>query len=105
MAGEAIEQVRGSLDALANSDTELARSIIISDRQIDRLRRDLVRYLKESIRRDPERLDAWLRLIDTARNLERVADHATNIAEAVIYMKEGTIVRHAGRRSGKPERD
>ncbi len=51
--------------------------------------------LKGEIRRDPERLNHWLRLINTARNLERIADHATSIAEAVVYLKEGDIVRHA----------
>jgi phosphate transport system protein len=50
--------------------------------------------LKDEIRRDPERLNAWLRLINTARNLERIADHASSIAEAVVYLKEGDIVRH-----------
>lgn len=103
LAAEAIGQVRDSLDALVKADTDLARAVIVSDRQIDKIRRAIVREIKESIRQDPERLDTWLRLMDTARNLERVADHATNIAEAVIYMKEGQIVRHAGRRS-KPKK-
>ncbi len=55
------------------------------------------------VRRDLERVDNWLRLINTARNLERIADHAKNIAEAVVYLKEGDIIRHVSeRRAGPP---
>jgi phosphate transport system protein len=94
MALEALAQVRECLDALVQSDAQHAREVIRSDRGIDRRRRTVIRVLKDAIRRDPDRLNAWLRLINTARNFERIADHATNIAESVIYMKEGDIVRH-----------
>jgi len=94
MATEALGQVHQSLDALTKNDGELARSVIVGDRRIDRLYRSVLKDLKQEIRRDPERLNTWLRLINTARNLERVADHATNIAESVVYLKEGEIVRH-----------
>jgi phosphate transport system protein len=95
---EVLAQVRDTLDALAKSDADLARAVIAGDRGIDRRRVVVVRELKDSIRRDPERVDTWLRLINIARNLERVADHATNIAEAVIYLKEGSIIRHVSDR-------
>ncbi len=94
MAAAALDQVRESLDALTESDVDLARAVIAGDRRVDRHRRAVVEELKQAIRDDPDRLDSWLRLINSARNLERVADHATNIAEAVIYLKEGDIVRH-----------
>jgi len=94
MALETLEQVRDSLDALAKSDTRLARDVIAGDRRIDRRYRSVLDGLKEEIRRDPDRLNSWLRLINNARNLERIADHATMIAEAVVYLKEGDIVRH-----------
>ena len=97
MAVEALAQVRDSLDALIKGDADLARRVIQGDRRIDRHQRLVRKGLKEAIRRDPDRLNTWLRLINTARNLERVADHATNIAEAVIYLKEGDIVRHSPR--------
>jgi len=93
MALEAMGQVRDALDALTKGDSALARRVIAADRRIDRLRRVLLRELKQSIREDPEQVDAWLRLINTARNFERVADHATNIAEAVVFLKEGDILR------------
>jgi phosphate transport system protein len=95
LATATLEHVHESLHALAESDAELARKVIASDRRIDRLRRDVLRDLKQSIQRDPDQVDSWLRLINTARNLERVADHAGNISEAVIYLKEGDIIRHA----------
>lgn len=94
MAIETLEQVRDGLDALAKSDTTLARAVIAGDNRVDRRYRAVLAELKDEIRRDPERLNTWLRLMNTARNLERIADHATSIAEAVVYLKEGDIVRH-----------
>jgi phosphate transport system protein len=99
IAAEALASVRDGLDALAKSDAGLARAVIAADRRIDRRRRALVKELKQAIRQDPDRVNTWLHLINAARNLERVADHATNIAEAVVYMKEGDIVRRVIDRS------
>lgn len=93
LAMEALGQVRDSLDALTKSDSDLARTVISGDSSIDRHYRAVLKDLKQQIRRDPDRVDNWLRLINTARNLERIADHATNIAEAVVYLKEGDSVR------------
>ncbi len=98
MAIEALDQVHSGLDAVAKSDSMLAREVIAADRRIDHHYRLVLKDLKQEIRRDPERVDNWLRLINTARNLERIADHATNIAEAVIYLNEGDIIRHIGPR-------
>jgi phosphate transport system protein len=94
MALETLKQVRDSLDALAQSDALLARTVILGDSRVDGRYRAILAELKNAIRRDPGRLDTWLRLMNTARNLERIADHATTIAEAVVYLKEGDIVRH-----------
>jgi len=98
MALRALDQVHDSLDALINDDAEQARAVIVADRNVDRLRRAVLKELKQSIRQEPERVNTWLRLINIARNLERVADHATNIAEAVVYLKEGDIIRRVGGR-------
>jgi phosphate transport system protein len=98
MAMETLEQVRDCLDALSKSDTTLARAVIAGDSRVDRRYRAVLAELKDEIRRDPDRLNTWLRLINTARNLERIADHATNIAESVIYLKEGEIIRHVAPR-------
>ncbi len=94
LATEALSQVRQSLDALTQGDTRLARDVIAADRQVDRQYRAALKDLKQSIRQHPDRVDNWLRLINTARNLERIADHASNIAESVIYLKDGDIIRH-----------
>jgi phosphate transport system protein len=94
MALETLEQVRDCLDALTKSDALLARTVIAGDSRVDRRYRAVLAELKGAIRRDPEQLDTWLRLINTARNLERIADHAASIGEAVVYLKEGDIVRH-----------
>jgi phosphate transport system protein len=102
MAREALHAVHESLNALAKGDAELARKVIAADRRIDRHRRAVLKELKQSIRQNPDRVSTWLRLINTARNLERVADHATNIAEAVVYLKEGDIIRHVSTRRPVP---
>jgi phosphate transport system protein len=93
MALGALAQVRDCLDALVKSDAELARRVIEGDRKIDHFHALVRKRLKNSIRNDPDRLNTWLRLINTGRNLERIADHATHIAEAVVYLKEGDIAR------------
>jgi phosphate transport system protein len=95
LANEALTRVRESLDALTQGNTTLAREVIAADKKVDRLYRSVLKGLKLSIREHPDRVDNWLRLINTARNLERIADHATNIAEAVIYLKEGEVERNA----------
>jgi phosphate transport system protein len=96
LAMEALGAVRSSLDALAQTDSDLARTVIAADRRIDRHGRTVLRELKQVIRENPDQVNSCLRLINTARNFERVADHATNIAEAVVYLKEGDIIRHNG---------
>ena len=68
--------------------------LTVLSREYCHLCEELIKGLKQSIRDHPDRIDNWLRLINTARNLERIADHATSIAEAVVYLKEGDIVRH-----------
>lgn len=98
LATDALRQVRDSLDALTHSDSQIARAVIAADTAVNRRYRDVMKELKASIKTHPDRVDNWLRLINTARNLERIADHATNIAESVIYLKEGDIVRHAAPR-------
>jgi phosphate transport system protein len=94
LADAAMLAVAGALDALVNADAQSGRSVIAGDPQLDNLRRIVRGELKEAIRRDVDRVDDWLRLMDVARHLERVGDHAVSIAEAVVYMKEGQIIRH-----------
>jgi phosphate transport system protein len=82
------------LDALVRQDAVLARVVLAADDEIDDLYERILEQLKEQIRQDPEHLDAVVLLFSVARYLERLADHATNIAEDVLYMVEGDIQRH-----------
>jgi phosphate transport system protein len=90
----ALGQVHDSLDALTQGDVALAQSVIVADQRIDRAYRAVQKQLKQEIAVSPERINNLLRLVNTARNLERIADHATKIAEAVVYLKQGEILRH-----------
>src|SRR5271166_5283747 len=94
LALEALSQIHASLDALTQSNVERAQAVINADQRVDRNYRAVQKQLKAEIVRNPERIDTWLRLVNTARNLERIADHAAKIAESVIYLKEGEILRH-----------
>jgi phosphate transport system protein len=96
LAQGALRAVRASLDALVAVDAQLGRTVIARDHVLNRHRRTVGAGLKESIRREPGRIEMWLWLIDIARDLERIGDHASGIAESVIYLQEGQIVRHGG---------
>lgn len=93
LADEALGVVDDGLTALRAVDAGLARRVILSDNAVDRSRAALLGELKEAVKGEPARVNTWLRLINSARNIERAADHATKIAEAVVYMKEGVVLR------------
>jgi phosphate transport system protein len=86
--------LRDSLDALVNMDSELAHSVCIRDDEIDAMKREFRMEMENRIQRDPENVKQYLRFMAISRNLERIADMATNIAEDVIYLAQGKIVRH-----------
>ncbi len=94
MADRAETILEKALDALVRQDAVTARDVLLADREIDDLYRQLLDELKSMLRGDPEHLDAIVLLFSVARYLERLADHATNIAEDVLYMVEGEIQRH-----------
>jgi phosphate transport system protein len=83
-----------ALDALVNADTRLARAIIALDEEVDALHSSNYQLFKEQVRSNPESVDHLLHFLVVSRNLERIADLATNIAEDVIYLNEGKIIRH-----------
>jgi phosphate transport system protein len=87
--------LRDSIDALVNMDAPLATSICARDDEVDRAKSVIRKEIEAAIRRQPDRAGALLRLLAVSRNLERIADLATNIAEDVIYLVEGRIIRHA----------
>jgi phosphate transport system protein len=86
--------LRQSLDALNNLDLKLARQVGASDDVVDNLNRQSFELIKGVIRQSTEHLDSLIALLSVSRYLERIADHATNIAEDVIYLVEGRIIRH-----------
>ena len=94
MADLARRMVRESLDAFVGEDPLLAQSVIMTDDQVDDLKDQVLRELLTYMMCDPQAIERALALILIARHLERIADHATNIAEDVIYMAQGRDVRH-----------
>ena len=94
MAEKAQRMVKESLDAFVSRDTALAREVCAEDSEVDALREQVFRELLTFMMEDPRTIPRAIRLILISRFLERVADHATNIAEMVIYMVESKMVRH-----------
>jgi phosphate transport system protein len=94
MARRAQEMLKESLDALVNLSTEQAREVLTSDDEIDAMNRQMFLIVQEAIHTHPEQTEVLIHMLSAARHLERIADHATNIAEDVIYMIEGQIIRH-----------
>jgi phosphate transport system protein len=86
--------VRQSLDAFVNLDSRLARKVCRLDDEVDRLNHDIIDELVQPMQASPDMVVPGLSLFSATRHLERIADHATNIAEDVIYLVEGEIVRH-----------
>lgn len=86
--------VRMSLDALVNADPSLARQVRLEDDVVDDERKKIADHIISLIKIMPERVEYLLKLNSVSKHLERIADMATNIAEDVIYMVEGEIVRH-----------
>ena len=96
MSDRVVQMVEQSLDALVRLDVDRARSVCAMDESVNEMKRETRRAVVAVIERSPELADLLLRLLGASRNLERIADLATNIAEDVIYLVEGQIMRHQG---------
>ncbi|HEV3348822.1 MAG TPA: phosphate signaling complex protein PhoU [Methylomirabilota bacterium] len=94
MAEKAQRMVKESLDAFVARDTALARQVCGEDSEVDLLKEQIFRELLTFMMEDPRTIPRAIRLILISRFMERVADHATNIAEMVVYLVEGKMVRH-----------
>ena len=94
MAEKTKAMMKKSLDSLMKQDTALAYEVLATDDEIDAMNREMYQQIQAAIRRRPEQLESFIHLLSCSRHLERIADHATNIAEDVIYMIDGVIVRH-----------
>lgn len=94
--------LKKSLDSLVNMDTKLALEVGQMDDEVDTINRETYEKVAEGIIQHPEQSNCLLHLLSVSRHLERIADLATNIAEDVIYMIDGTIVRHQTEKYTKP---
>jgi len=97
MAALAREMVRNSLNAFEHGDTALAKSVIETDDQMDSLHRHVLDQLLNSMVEEPAGIGPGTTLVFVSRSLEKIADHATNVAESVVFMVEGRDIRHRDR--------
>lgn len=95
MAKGAVDMLHHAIDAYVDLDSEKARYVCGEDDTVDELNRQIIEQVIASMHRAPDRIEPYLHLFSASRQIERVADHATNIAEDVVYLVEGTIIRHA----------
>lgn len=103
MADLAMEMVRAALDSFVNMDSRQARRIIRLDDQVDRLNDESIAYLQQRMQENSAAIAPCLHFFSAVRHIERIADHATNIAEDVIYLVEGEIARHKPLSAPLPE--
>jgi phosphate transport system protein len=86
--------LKRSLDAMVNRDEKLARRVCEDDDEVDAMNREMYVCVEQAIKKDIENLNSYIQLLSASRYLERMADHTTNIAEDVIYLVTGEIIRH-----------
>jgi len=87
--------VRKSLDALVKLDMSLAKEVIEMDDKVDQINRDMYTVVKKEIAKNPHNTETAINVLSCSRYMERIADLSTNIAEDVIFMVEGKVIRHA----------
>jgi phosphate transport system protein len=89
-----IVMVKGALDSLIKMDSQKARGVCASDDEVDEINREMLNLIQDHMEKNPNELRLLMHLFLASRHLERIADLATNIAEDVVYMNEGVIIRH-----------
>lgn len=94
MTEVALDMLRVALDAFVAMDSRLAREVCGQDDLVDALNREIIDELLQTMKRSPDLIEPSIHLFSASRHIERVADHATNIAEDVVYLVEGEIIRH-----------
>jgi phosphate transport system protein len=95
MTAEVEKMLKLSLDALVNMDVDMAFKVVTMDDEVDEIHRKVYQLIREEIKHHPDKMAFLINFYLISRHLERIADHATNISEEVIYLIEGEIVRHA----------
>jgi phosphate transport system protein len=88
--------VRQSLDAFVNLNASQAKQVMRMDDEVDRYNNEIIQEVMQGMKKSPDLIEPGLSLFSAVRHLERIADHATNIAEDVLYLIDGEIVRHRG---------
>lgn len=94
MADKAQAMLKNVLDAFVNLDEAAARAVCAADAEIDEIHREIFQQVKAAVIGNAQLFEPLLQILHISRHLERIADHATNIAEDLIYLIEGRIVRH-----------
>jgi phosphate transport system protein len=94
LAGIALSMLKNALDSFVNKDPEKARAVIPRDKEVDAINRQLYRELSSYMIENPSTISRCLNLMTVSKSLERVADHATNIAQEVVYLCEARDIRH-----------
>jgi phosphate transport system protein len=97
MGRVAMEMLKGSLDAFVNRDSAAARAVIQRDAEVNQFNKQARRELEGLMVANPDNITRSLHLMTAAKCLERIADHATNVAEEVVYLCDAQDIRHAGR--------
>ena len=97
MANLAVQMLKSALDAFVNQDPVAARALIPRDKEIDDLNRQIHQQLANQMMRDPDTITRCLHLMVVSKSIERIADHAKNVAEEVVFLCEARDIRHASR--------
>ena len=100
MAGMALDMLKSSLDAFVNKDPVAARAIIPRDKEVDALNKQIHEILAQHMVANPDAIGRCLNWMVACKSLERIADHAKNVAEEVVYLYEAQDIRHTGKLSG-----
>ena len=97
MATLALEMLKTALDSFVNSNAAAARALIPRDKEVDALNKQIYRQLADHMISNPDSITRCLSLMIVAKSLERIADHATNVAEEAVYLCEAADIRHTGK--------
>ena len=100
MAKLALDMLKAALDAFVNRDPVATRALIPRDKEVDGINKQITNQLAQHMVENPDAIKRCLNLITVSRSLERIADHATNVAEEVVYLYEAQDIRHTGTKSG-----
>lgn len=100
LAGLSLEMLKAALDAFVSGNVDEARGVVARDDEVDGLHKELQGELAGRMEQQPGNITRCLQLMVITKSLERIADHATNVAEIVVYLYEGRDIRHAPARNG-----